>query len=45
MKFPYLELRSKLAPIVPIELKRKEWISYDAYVDFGASYSIFHSDI
>ena len=45
MKFPYLKLRGKVAPILPIELKGKEWISYDAYVDSGAGYSVFHSDV
>ncbi len=45
MKFPYLKLRGKLAPIVPIELKGRELVSYDAYVDSGAGYSIFHSDV
>jgi|SRR3989344_8365611 len=45
MKFEYQELAGKLLPIVPIELKGKEWISFDAYVDSGASYSIFHADI
>jgi len=45
MKFPYIELRGRLAPIVPIELKGVEWVSYDAYVDSGAGYSIFHSDV
>ena len=32
-------------PVVPIELKGREWVSYDAYVDTGAGYSIFHSDV
>lgn len=45
MKFPYLRLRGKSAPIAPIELKGREWVSYDAYVDSGAGYSIFHSDV
>ena len=45
MKFPYEKLAGRLLPIVPIELKGKEWISYDAYVDSGAGYSIFHSDV
>ncbi len=44
-KYPYLEFRDKLAPIVQIELKGRELVSYDAYVDSGAAYSIFHSDI
>ena len=34
MKFPYLKLRGKLAPIVPIELKGREWVSYDAYAEY-----------
>ncbi len=45
MKFEYQELAGSLLPIVPIELKGKEWISFDAYVDSGASYSIFHADM
>lgn len=45
MKFPYLELRGKSAPIVPVALKGIEWVSYDAYVDSGAGYSIFHADV
>lgn len=46
MKFPYIELRGRLAPIVPIELKGDgESISYDAYVDSGTGYSVFHSDV
>ncbi|CAD6491278.1 MAG: hypothetical protein DIAAKJNI_00070 [Candidatus Argoarchaeum ethanivorans] len=32
MKFPYLKFRGKLAPIVLIELKGREWVSYDATV-------------
>ena len=38
-------MRGKLAPIVPIELKGKEWVKFNAYVDSGAGYSIFHSRI
>ena len=45
MKFPYIMFRDKLAPIVPIELKGKERINFNAYVDSGAGYSIFHSRI
>ena len=45
MNFPYKKLAGRLLPIVPIELKGKEWISYDSYVDSGAGYSIFHSDV
>lgn len=46
MKFPYVKLRDKLAPIVPIRFKvKEEWIEFKAYIDSGASYSIFHSNI
>ena len=46
MKFPYVKLRDKLAPIVPIRFNvKEEWIEFKAYVDSGASYSIFHSNI
>ena len=46
MNFEYKKLAGKLMPIVPIELKGNiEWVSYDAYVDSGAGYSIFHSDV
>jgi TPP-dependent trihydroxycyclohexane-1,2-dione (THcHDO) dehydratase len=30
---------------VPIELLNKQWVIFDAYVDSGASYSIFHTDV
>jgi len=43
MKFPYLSFKGRLLPIIPIRLKGKEWISVDAYVDSGASFSIFHA--
>ena len=45
MKFPYKKLAGRLLPIVPIEVKGKEWVSYDTHVDSGAGYSIFHSDV
>lgn len=45
MKFPYKKLAGRLLLIVPIEVKGKEWVSYDTYVDSGAGYSIFHSDV
>ncbi len=34
-------------PIVPVKFKHGtgEWTEFRAYVDFGASYSIFHSEI
>lgn len=45
MNFKYQKLAGRLLPVVPIELKGAEWISYDAYVDSGAGYSVFHSDV
>ncbi len=42
MKYPYVEMRGKLLPIVPVEVKDFEFY---AFVDSGASFSIFHSDI
>ena len=35
MKFEYQELAGKLLPIVPIELKGKKGISFDAFVNFA----------
>ena len=46
MKFPYVEHSGRLLPVIPIELKGKgEWLEFDAYLDSGAGYSIFHSDV
>jgi hypothetical protein len=45
MNFPYIFLEGRYLPIVPIELNGVEWIELHAYVDSGASYSIFHADI
>jgi len=45
MKFPYATFMGKLLPIVTLELNRdNEWLSFEAYVDSGAGYSVFHSD-
>ena len=46
IKFPYIQFRGKLVPVVPIKFKAgEEWVELKAYVDSGASYSIFHSSI
>jgi hypothetical protein len=45
MNFPYIFLEGRYLPIVPLELLGKEWIELHAFVDSGASYSIFHADI
>lgn len=46
MRFPYFQLAPKnFAPIVPVKLQGKEgMIEFEAYIDSGASYSIFHTD-
>ncbi len=46
MKFKYQYFEGKFLPIVPIKLKGKtEWLETMAFVDTGASYSLFHADI
>ncbi len=46
MKYTYLQERGKFAPIIPIKLKgRDRWIVFDAFVDSGASYSVFKPEI
>lgn len=42
MKFPYVELRGRFLPIIPVEVNDVEFY---AFVDSGASFSIFHTDI
>lgn len=45
MEFPYLEIdHREFAPIVPVEIRGLIWISFEAYIDTGASCSIFHTD-
>lgn len=46
MKFDYRFAEGQFLPIVSLRLKGKEeWIESTAYVDSGASYSIFHAEI
>ncbi len=47
MKHPYREIsRGFFAPIVEVEIWTKErWVVFDAYIDSGATYSIFHIDV
>ena len=47
MKFPYVEIGPKLyAPMVPVELwTGNRWLWVEAYVDSGASCSIFHMEV
>ena len=41
MRYPYLEFEGKYLPVIPIRIKGKEWVEFQAFVDSGASYSIF----
>ena len=47
MKFPYVEIGQQLfAPMVPVELwTGNRWLWVEAYVDSGASSSIFHAEL
>jgi len=48
MRFPYVQERGRLLPIISLLLKSKgtgDWITFDAFVDSGASYSIFKAEI
>lgn len=47
MIFPYKKLSSfQHGPIVPISLKgKKRFILFDAFVDSGADYSVFHEKV
>ncbi len=44
MKYPYIQHAGKFLPIVPVELEGKdEWLEFNAYIDSGAGYTIFHA--
>lgn len=46
MNFPYMKLRGRNLPIIPLRVKDENgWVSYNAFVDSGAGYSIFQSDV
>jgi hypothetical protein len=48
MRFPYIQERRKFLPIISLQIKSKvkvDWITFDAFVDSGASYSIFKAEI
>jgi len=46
MRYPYVKYNGRHLPIIPVELKKgEEWIVFDAYIDSGAGYSIFHTDV
>jgi len=46
MKFDYRFAEGQFLPIINLKLSGKEeWVESTAYVDSGASYSIFHAEI
>ncbi len=46
LKFPYSNYKGLKVPLIPIQIQGKEsWHWTWAYVDSGATYSIFHSDV
>lgn len=46
MKFSYMKLRGKYLPLIPLKVKGEAgWAIYNAFVDSGAGYSIFQSDV
>lgn len=46
MKFPYVRERGRFLPIITVQLKGAEdWITFDAFVDSGASYSVFKAEV
>lgn len=43
--FPYLDYKGHKAPLIPVAIKvNKDWKQTTAYVDSGATYSIFKSE-
>lgn len=46
MRFPYFQVGpNDFAPIVPLKLLGREgWLEMEAYIDSGASFSIFRAD-
>ena len=46
MKCSYIKLRGRYLPIIPLKIKGENgWTVYNAFVDSGAGYSLFQSDI
>ena len=44
MRFPYRRFEEMFLPIVPIRLKGKKWVEFEAFVDSGAGFSVFTYD-
>ena len=46
MRFEYRFFEGSFLPLIPIKLKGKEeWVELIAFIDTGASYSLFHADV
>ena len=46
MRFSYIKLRGRYLPLIPLKIKGEDgWAIYNAFVDSGAGYSIFQSDV
>ena len=46
MKFEYVLDSGKFLPIISVQMKGlREWITFKAYIDTGASFCLFHADI
>jgi len=46
MKFSYMKLRGRDLPVIPLRIRGKEeWVGYNAFVDSGAGFSVFGSEV
>ena len=45
MRFPYRRFEEMFLPLIPIRLKGKKWVEFEAFVDSGAGFSIFIYDV
>jgi len=44
MKFPYMKYEDVGVPVIPIEIKGKQWHEIWGFVDTGATYTTLHSE-
>lgn len=45
MRFDYSYSDGTFLPIIPVKLRGREWTEFLAFLDTGASYSIFQADV
>ncbi len=46
MKYEYVLSEDRFHPIIPIKLKgNTDWIEFKAYIDTGASFCLFHTNV